>query len=60
MSSKSVEETWAPGDMVGVPARVGFHCLSVVGPWLAPKGGCGGSTCEDLAVKTVARLVGGL
>ena len=52
MSSKAVEVTWAPGG-------VGLHCLLIVGPWLAPKGGCEGSTCKDLGGKAAPRSVGG-
>ena len=50
---------WIQG-MVEALAGVGYHCLLIVGPWLAPKGGCEGSTCKDLAGKAVPRLVGGL
>jgi hypothetical protein len=32
----------------------------MIGPWLAPKGGCEGSMCEDLAGKAVPKSVGGL
>ena len=60
MSSKVVEVTWAPSGVVGVVASVGLHRLLIVGPWLAPKGGCEGSTCEDLAGDAVLRSVGGL
>ena len=41
-------------------AGVGFHRLSIIGPWLAPKGGCEGSMCKDMAGKVVPRSVGGL
>ena len=60
MSSKVVEVTWAPSGVVGVVASVGLHRLLIVGPWLAPKGSCEGSTCEDLASKVVPRSVEGL
>ena len=57
---KLVEQTWVPNDMVGAPAGVRFHRLSIVGPWLAPKDSCEGSTCKDLAGEAVPRSVGGL
>ena len=49
-----------PGGMVGAPTGIRFHRLSIVGPWLAPKGSCEGSMCKDLVGKTVPRSVGGL
>ena len=53
-------ETWAPGDVGGVSDGVGLRHLSIVGPWLALKGGCEVGTCQNLAGKTVPRSVGGL
>ena len=36
---------------------VGFHCLCIVGPWLAAKDGYLDSTCEDLLRKSVVKSV---
>jgi hypothetical protein len=54
---RSVEETWAPGGLGGAPPNIRYHHLSIVGPWLSPKGSCEGSTCKDLAGKAVPRSV---
>ena len=53
-------ETWAPSDLGRALASVGLRRLSIIGPWLAPKGGCEASTCQNLAGKVVPRSVGGL
>ena len=57
---RSMEQTWALNGMVGVSVGVGYHRLLIVGPWLAPKGGCEVGTCQNLTGKAVPRSVGGL
>ena len=54
-----MEVTWGADGVVGVPAGVGLHRLSIVGPWLVPKGSCEVGTCQNLAGKTIPRLVEG-